>query len=91
MWADHFGALGTPSEIVTFDKGFFTEVTDCVRESLSSFLTDPRGVPSEPLEQEEIAHVCSNLKLRVGELLFQPYQTFFNNFSVCDSLLTGVI
>ena len=24
-------------------------------------------------------------------LLFQLYQTFFNNFSVCDSLLTGVI
>ena len=25
------------------------------------------------------------------KLLFQLYQTFFNNFSVCDSLLTGVI
>ena len=25
------------------------------------------------------------------KLLFQLYQTFFNNFSICDSLLTGVI
>ena len=32
MWADHFEALGTPSEIATFDKGFFTKVTDSVRE-----------------------------------------------------------
>ena len=34
MWADHFEALGTPSEIATFDKGFFTKVTDSVREVL---------------------------------------------------------
>ena len=73
-----------------------------------SFLTDPSGVLSEPLQYKEIAHVCSTLKLGVSgveieyehirfagppfwKLLFQLYQTFFNNFSVCDSLLTGVI
>ena len=73
-----------------------------------SFLTDPSGVLSEPLEYKEIAHVCSPLKLGVSgveidyehirfagppfwKLLFQLYKNFFNNFSVCDSLLTGVI
>ena len=108
MWADHYEALGSPSEIETFDKDFFNKVSDSVRESLFSFLTDPSGVLSEPLEYKEIAHVCSTLKLGVSgvqiehehipfagppfwKLLFQLYQTFFNNFSVCDSLLTGVI
>ena len=38
MWADHFEALGTPSEIATFDKGFFTKVTDSVREVFITFL-----------------------------------------------------
>ena len=108
MWADHFEALVSPSEIETFDKDFFNKVSDSVRESLFSFSTDPGGVLSEPLEYKEIAHVCSTLKLGVSgveidyehirfagppfwKLLFQLYQTFFNNFSVCDSLLTGVI
>ena len=100
--------IGSPSEIETFDKDFFNKVSDSVRESLFSFLTDRSGVLSEPLEYKEIAHVCSTLKLGVSgveieyehirfagppfwKLLFQLYQTFFNDFSVCDSLLTGVI
>ena len=44
MWADHFEALGTPSEIATFDKGFFTNVTDSVREVFSTFVNDPNGI-----------------------------------------------
>ena len=63
MWADHFEALGSPSETETFDKDFFNKVSDSVRESLFSFLTDPSGVLSEPSEYKEIAHVCSTLKL----------------------------
>ena len=108
MWADHFEALGTPSEIATFDKGFFTKVTDSVREVFSTFVNDPNGILCEPLEYEEVARVCSTLKLGVSgveidyehiryagpplwKLLFQLYQNYFDNFSVCDSLLTGVI
>ena len=34
MWADHFEALGSPSEIETFDKDFFNKVSDSVRELL---------------------------------------------------------
>ena len=37
MWADHFEALGSPSEIETFDKDFFNKVSDSVRESLFPF------------------------------------------------------
>ena len=37
MWADHFEALGSPSEIETFDKDFFSKVSDSVRESLFPF------------------------------------------------------
>ena len=108
MWADHFEALGTPSEIATFDKGFFTKVTDSVREVFSTFVNDPNGILCESLEYEDVARVCSTLKLGVSgveidyehiryagpplwKLLFQLYQNYFDNFSVCDSLLTGVI
>ena len=66
MWADHFEALESPSEIETFDKDFFNKVSDSVREALFPFLTDPSGVLSEPLEYKEIAHVCSTLKLGVS-------------------------
>ena len=103
-----FEALGTPSEIATFDKGFFTKVTDSVREVFSTFVNDPNGILCEPLEYEEVTRVCSTLKLLVPgveidyehiryarpplwKLLFQLYQNYFDNFSVCDSLLTGVI
>ena len=59
MWADHFQALGT--EIATFDKDFFTKVTDSVREVFSTFVNDPNGILCEPLEYEDVARVCSTL------------------------------
>ena len=37
MWADHFEALGSPSEIETSDKDFFNKVSVSVRESLFPF------------------------------------------------------
>ena len=37
MWADHFEALGCPSETETFDKDFFNKVSDSIRESLFTF------------------------------------------------------
>ena len=63
MWTDH---VGNPSKTETFDKDFFTKVTDSVLESLFSSLTDPNGVLCEPLQYEEIARVCSTLKLGVS-------------------------
>ena len=81
MWADHFEALGTPSEIATSDKGFFTKVTDSVHEVFSTFVYDPNCILCEPLDYEEV----------LWKLLYQLYQNYFDNFSICDSLLTGVI
>ena len=49
MWADHFEALGTLSEIATFDKGFFTKVTDSVREVFSTFVNDPNDILCETI------------------------------------------
>ena len=65
MWADHFEALGSHLKSRLLTKTF-SIVSDNVRESLFSFLTDPDGVLSEPLEYKEIAHVCSTLKLGVS-------------------------
>ena len=83
MWADHFEALGSPSEIETFDKDFFNKVSDSVRESL---LTDPSGVLSEPLEYKEIAHVCSTLKLGVSgvEIEYEHIRFAGLNMSISD-------
>ena len=53
MWTDHFEALCTPSETENLDKDFSIKVSDNVRESLFSFLTDPSGVLPELLEYED--------------------------------------
>ena len=68
MWVYHFEALGTLSEIATFDKGFFTKVTDSVCEVFSTFVNDPNGILCESLEYEEVARVCSTLKLGVSDV-----------------------
>ena len=99
MWADHFEALGTPSEIATFNKGFFTKVTDSVREVFSTFVNDPNGILCEPLEYEEVARVCSTLKLGVsgveidyehiryvGKLL----ETSGNFFSIMETFVSAL-
>ena len=68
----------------------------------------PLGVLCEPLDYDEVACVCSKLKLGVTglciyyehirfagpplwRLLFELYQNFYANGSVCESLKTGVI
>ena len=45
------------------------------------------GVSGVEIDYEHIRFAGSSF----WKLLFQLYQTFFNNFSVCNSLLTGVI
>ena len=108
MWAEHFEALGTPSENSNFDNDFFSRVTRSVNETLVSYSNDPNGILCEPLKCEEISYICSNLKSGVSsveidyehiphagpplwKILFHLYQNFFENSSVCDSLLRGVI
>ena len=107
--ADHFEALGTPSENSNFLKNdFFSRVTRSVHETLVSYSNDPSGILYEHLKYEEISYVCSNLKSGVSsveidyehirhagpppmENPFSFFQNFFENSSVCDSFLRGVI
>ena len=62
MWADHFEALGTPSESATYDDGFAAQVSAHVKETFEACLDDPGGILNEPLTYNEIANVCSKLK-----------------------------
>ena len=49
MWADHFEALGTPSESATCDNGFAAQVSAHVKETFEACLDDPGGILNEPL------------------------------------------
>ena len=66
MWADHFEALGTPSKNEYFDNAFLNRVVSGVREIFDSCTNNPFGVLCEPLGYDEVACVCSKLKL--GEI-----------------------
>ena len=65
MWADHFEALGTPTENEYFDNAFLSHVVSGVCEIFDSCTYNPFGVLCEPLDHDEVACVCSKLKLGV--------------------------
>ena len=69
MWAGHFEELGTSSENTQFDSDFLTRVTANVQEIFTSCTDDPSGVLSGPPQYEEVAPVCSQLKLGVCDVL----------------------
>ena len=69
MWAGHFEELGTHSENIQFDSDFLTRVTADVQEIFTSCTVDPSRVLSRPLHYEEVARVCSQLKLGVCGVL----------------------
>ena len=108
MWADHFEALGTPSEDEYFDNAFLSRVVSGVCEIFDPCTNNPKGLLYEPLDNDEVACVCSILKLGVTglcidyerirfagppvwRLLFELYQNFYANGSVCEYLKTEVI
>ena len=62
MWARDFEELGTPSENIQFDSDFLTRVTANVQEISTSCTDDPLRVLSGPLQYDEVARVCSQLK-----------------------------
>ena len=68
MWADHFEALGIPTENEYFDNAFLSRVASGVREIFDSCTNNPFGVLCEPLDFDEVRCVCSKLKL--GELVY---------------------
>ena len=63
MWADHFEALGTNLAGMGFDDNFCARITNHVKEMFEICVEDPSGVLNEPLVHEEVARVCSKLKL----------------------------
>ena len=68
VWADHFEALGTPTENEYFDNAFLSRVVSGVREIFDSCTNNPFGVLCEPLDYDEVACVCFKLKLGVTGL-----------------------
>ena len=62
MWAGRFEEFGTPSENIQFDSDFLTRVTANVQEIFTSCTDYPSGVLRRPLQYEEVARVCSQLK-----------------------------
>ena len=59
MWADHFEALGTPSENEYFGNAFLNRVVSGVREIFDSCTNNPFRVLCEPLDYDEVACVSS--------------------------------
>ena len=65
MWADHFEELGTPDLHTDYDNNFTARVSVFVANFYKTCLDHPVGVLSEPLSYEEVAKVCSSLKLGI--------------------------
>ena len=69
IWAEHFEALGTPSENAHFDNGFRDTVARGLQEIFISCTNDCTGALSQPLDYEEVTHICNNLKAGVSGVL----------------------
>ena len=69
MCAGYFEELGTSSENIQFDSDFLTRVTANVQEIFSRDFYLSSGVLSGPLQYDEVARVCLQLKLGVCGVL----------------------
>ena len=86
MWADHFEALGTPSENEYFDNTFLSRVVSGVREIFDSYTNNPFRVLCEPPDYDEVACVCSKLKLGVTGLCID-YNTYVLRVLPCGGFV----
>ena len=86
MWADHFEALGTPLAGMGFDDNFCARITNRVKEMFEICVEDPSGVLNEPLVYEEVARVCSRLKLGVSGVLIDYEHIRFGGPSLWQHL-----
>ena len=59
MWADHFEALGTPSESATYDNSFGALVSAHVKETVEACLDDPGAILNEPLMMKSLTSALS--------------------------------
>ena len=88
MWAcaDHFEALGTPLAEMRLDDNFCARITNRVKEMFEICIEDPSGVLNEPLVYEEVARVCSRLKLVVSGVLIDYEHIRFGGPSLWQHL-----
>ena len=86
MWADHFEALGTPSDCVTFNNVFFSRVSDRVKSIHQTCIDDPSGALCEPLQYEEVAAICSKLKPGVSGVTIDYEHIRFAGPALWDTL-----
>ena len=63
---DHFEALGTSTVSLNFDNEFANSISTHIQNIFQNRVNDPTGALNEPLTYEEVASVCSNLKLGVS-------------------------
>ena len=68
-----FKSLVTPSENEHFDNDFLNHVVYGVHEIFASCTNSPFGILCEPLKYDEVACVCSKLKLGVYALFIHTY------------------
>ena len=68
MWADHFEELGTPDLHTDYDNNFAARISALVASFCKTCLDYPISVLSEPLSYEEVAKVCSILKLGISSV-----------------------
>ena len=86
MLADHFEALGTPLAGMGFDDNFCARITNSVKEMFEICVEDPSGVSNEPLVYEEVARVCSRLKLGASGVLIDYEHIRFGGPSLWQHL-----
>ena len=69
--------MGIPSENAHIDNGLLDTVARGVQEIFISCTNDCTGALSQPLEYEEVAHICTNLKARVSGVSIEYEHTRF--------------
>ena len=86
MWADHFEALGTPSDCVAFNNVFISHVSERVKSIYQICIDDSSGVLCEPLQDEEVAAICSKLKPGVSGVMIDYEHIRFAGPTLWDTL-----
>ena len=86
MWADHFEALGTPSNCVAFNNVFFSRASERVKSIYHTCIDDPSGVLCESLQYKKVAAICSKLKPGISGVMIDYEHIRFAGPALWDTL-----
>ena len=86
MWANHFEALGTPSNSENFESNFLARVTASVEDIFQICSEVPSGALCAPLEYEEVARICSSLKPGVSGVSIDYEHIHFASLTLWNHL-----